>query len=149
MSKYDPCSNCSVNEEINSIYSILIPQNACDGCFYNEYGCTEEELYEELYEYEEDNSPSECEDCDYVLASSEDKNRINMETTNLLINLDDDGTITKWEFSLPTQWLRDHIETDIDTFMSEYNPDNVSEIIELYLAALLDGVAGDAIQIVA
>lgn len=59
MSEYIYCSNCSVMEEINE--GILYSADACDGCFYDNLGCTEEEFYG----YEEDNSPSECYDCQY------------------------------------------------------------------------------------
>lgn len=61
-----------------------------------------------------------------------------MTTTTLLINFDDDyGTITEWEFSVPTQWLRGNIETDIDTFMKEYNP-NDSFAFDIYFKALIE-----------
>ena len=59
MGKYIPCSNCSIAEEITE--GISYSADACDGCFYNTWGCTEEEFYE----CEEDNSPSECKDCSF------------------------------------------------------------------------------------
>ena len=65
----------------------------------------------------------------------------------MLMNIDDDyGTITEYEFSVPEQWLCNHIDTDIDTFMAEYTSD---DSMDLYIAALLDSVTSELIQTVA
>lgn len=69
------------------------------------------------------------------------------DNITLLMNTDDDfGTITEYEFSVPAQWLIDHIDTDIDSFMAEYTSD---DSMDLYAAALLDGVTSELIQTVA
>lgn len=42
--KYCPCNNCPMHEEIvDEDYPSF--GNECDGCFYFEYGCTEDEFY--------------------------------------------------------------------------------------------------------
>ena len=57
----NPCDNCNVAEEMNEDWCIW-SANMCDGCFYNEYGCTEDEFFCDDCE---DSSQSDCGDCKY------------------------------------------------------------------------------------
>lgn len=60
--RYNPCKNCSIGEEIiNREYPIF--GNECDGCFYFEYGCTEDEFFDDIYET--DDNEYDCLTCSY------------------------------------------------------------------------------------
>ena len=58
-----PCDSCGVAGEIIEAFEFgLCVDSMCDGCFYYEYGCTEDEFFCDDCE---DSSHSDCGDCKY------------------------------------------------------------------------------------